>query len=124
MDQLRDLLLISETRLLRFWFGLFGLAFAVFLMTAADDHWEYRITFAMAPAGFWVAALAINGLAMVYGAVTRNYSPFAFIMEDVLGVLTWTSLSITSMISQGTIGGVTVAALINIYLLMRYPAWK
>lgn len=121
---LRLMLLTGETRLLRFWFGLMGIFFSVFLVSSADDRWEYKLTFAVLPAGVWAATFICNGIALIYGSITSHYNPIAFLFEDILGVLAWTALSITSMISQGSIGGITVAALINIYLLMRYPAWK
>ena len=116
---LAELLIAGDTRQLRFWFGLTGIAYALFLSFAAPSHWEYGLAFQVLPPHAWSIMFSVSGLALVYGAVTCRYDRLMLTLEGVLGSIAWTALSITTMMSQGTIGAVTVAALINLNLLLR-----
>ena len=124
MHPLRYLLLTGSTALLRFWFGLMGLGFAIFLVCAAEGHWEYSLMFKWAPAWLWAAAFVANGMAMIHGAYTGYYDRTHFVFECVVGLAAWSGMAIMATISQGSIGGLTVAGLLNLYLFVRYPVWK
>ena len=120
---LAELLIAGDTRMLRFWFGLTSIAFAAFISFGAPSHWEYGIAFMVLPHYVWSALLLVSGAALVYGAVTCHFDRLMLVLEGFIGAATWSALSITTMIAQGTIGAVTIAALINLYLLLRYPTW-
>lgn len=124
MNNLQRLLLTGSTSLLRFWFGLTAIGYAVFLLRVPADHYEYAVTMQVASRYVWVALFILVGCATVYGAVTSKYSKATLVVEGFLGVAVWTAVGISSSISQGSIGAVTIAAVISIYLLIRYPTWQ
>lgn len=124
MLEIRQILLFGDTKLLRFWLGLMSLFFAVFMGGSAGDHWEYFLTFKLLPPSIWSALLTINGAALIIGVITGRYGYFGLCMEGILGTVTWSVIGITSMISQGSLGTVTVAILVNVYLIIRYPTWQ
>lgn len=118
------LILFGETRLLRLWFGLLTTFFSLFVLLGASDRWEYQLTFELLPPIVWAIMFVYSGSALVYGAITCRYNKILLFLEGILGSLAWTAFSITSMISQGSPGAITMVALINIYLLIRYPVWQ
>lgn len=125
MNNLRELLLIGPTQMLRLWFGLTACFFAIFITSnaAASDN-EYTLSFQVMPQLLWAFLLVINGTALVYGSITSRYGKLGLLLEGILGTLLWTALGITSMISQGSLGGITIAIAISAYLLIRYPTWQ
>lgn len=125
MSNLSKLLLTDQTQLLRFWFGLASVFFGLFLIGSnVHDTMEYVITIAIAPPSAWASMFFISGSALIYGAITSKYSRLQMFLEGILGTFAWVSVSITGMISQGTVGAVTIAAAISIFLLIRYPVWR
>lgn len=121
---LAELLIAGDTRQLRFWFGLTSLSFSVFMSFGAPSHWEYGIAFLVLPPHAWSILLGVSGLALMYGAVTCHFDRLMLALEGVAGSIAWVALAITTMMSQGSIGAVTIAAIINLYLLVRYPSWQ
>lgn len=124
MLEIKQLLFFGDTKLLRFWFGLMSLFFAVFMGGSAIDHWEYALTFKLLPPVVWSMLLTINGLALILGVITSRYGYLGLSLEGILGTITWSTIGITSMISQGSLGAVTVAIMVNVYLIIRYPTWQ
>jgi len=124
MHPLRFLLLTGSTALLRFWFGLMGLGFACFLFLVADGHWEYAMMFKWAPSWLWAVTFTASSLVTIHGAYTSVHDRLHFFFECVIGLCAWSGMAIMATISQGSIGGLTVAGLLNLYLFVRYPVWK
>jgi hypothetical protein len=114
----------SETLALRFWFGLVSIGFAAFLLFEAVSHWEYAVSFSFMPHWAWATLFAINGAALLLGAITKRYSKVHLLVEGGLGVFLWVAMGITSMISQGTPGAITMSMFISVWLCIRYPTWN
>lgn len=124
VSPIKYILLQSETVAVRFWFGLVSIFYSLFLSAEAVNHWEYTITFDLMPAWMWSCLLAFNGISYIRSSLTNKYGINSMLMEGILGTLLWVSLSITSMMSQGTPGAVTVAGALSVWLLIRYPTWN
>ena len=124
MNGLQRLLLTGSTALLRFWFGFAAIGYGFFLATAASDHFEYRVTMLVMNRYLWMVLFCIVGVTGIYGAITSKYSKATLVVEGFLGTALWTAVSISSAMSQGSIGAVTIAGVISIFLLVRYPAWR
>lgn len=124
LNEFGRLLATGDTRLLRFWFGVAALFAGIFFLVGGRAVEEYKLTLIVLPHFVWSFLLTLNGLYLVYGAITKRFNRISLFMEGFLGSITWTTLAVTSMISHGSVGGITVAAFINIYLLLRYPSVK
>ncbi len=72
----------------------------------------------------WALLFVLVGCVTIYGAVTCRYSKATLVVEGLLGVALWSAVSISSSISQGSIGAVTIAGVVSVFLLVRYPAWR
>ncbi len=123
-ERLLWLAIYSETTSSRFWFGLLSLGYASFMSFsdyAAHPGSSYVLMFHIAPAWVWSLAFTTNGLALIYGAITRKYSTFLLLLEGVLGIAAWSAAAAATTIEQGAPGGTTVGALIALWVLVRYP---
>lgn len=118
------ILLRGETAAVRFWFGLTTIFFGLFMTTNSAAQWEYLISFIMLPHWAWGIGFITSGLAVFHGAVTSRCSKLSMFLEAILGTVLWVSIAVSSMMSQGSPGAVTIAALMSVWLLIRYPAWK
>ncbi len=117
------ILLQSETSAVRFWFGLTTFFFGIFFASNSAAQWEYAITFIVMPHWMWGIGFMMSGAAVFRGAITRKYSILTMFFESILGTALWVGVAISSMMSQGSPGAVTIAALMSIWLLIRYPTW-
>lgn len=124
MNDLKELLADESDRLLRFWFGAAAIGYGFFLATAAGNHFEYRVTMLIMNRYLWLALFLLVGCTTIYAAVKKNYSKATLVIEGYVGAALWVAVSISSGISQGSIGAVTIAGIISIYLLVRYPEWQ
>lgn len=115
------ILLQAETIAVRFWFGLTSIFFGIFMASDPVSKWEYTITFAAMPYWLWGIGFIISGAAIIRGAYTSKYSYASMFIESVLGTILWVGVAVSSMMSQGTPGAITIAALMSIWLLVRYP---
>lgn len=125
LNELKILLLIGPTQMLRLWFGLMTCLFAFFISSrTASVELEFSLTFELLPQLAWSALLVLVGSTLIYGAVTSRYSKLGLALEGILGTAVWAAIGITGMISQGSLGAVTIGILLNMFLLIRYPIWQ
>ncbi len=123
MKNLQRLLLTGDTAVLRFWFGFAAIGYAAFALGGMNGHYEYSVTMQVMSKWAWATVFSIVGCVTIYSAVTSKYNRCTLIFEGFLGVGVWTAMSISSAISQGSIGAVTIAAVVSVFLLVRYPTW-
>ena len=124
VNPLLYILLQSETTAVRFWFGLTSLFFGLFMWTHPEAKWEYLVTYIIMPHWMWGIGFMVSGAAVLIGAVTKKYSWTSMFFEAILGTVLWVSVSVSSMMSQGSPGAVTIAGLMSMWLLVRYPTWN
>lgn len=124
MNHFKELMLVGSTQMLRLWFGITACFFAIFITSeSALTNPEYALGFAIVPQVYWAIAFMVNGAVLIYGAITSKYSKIGLILEGILGTALWAAVGITVMISQGSLGAVTIATFLSVYLLIRYPTW-
>lgn len=119
----------TETTAVRLWFGLVSIFFALFIFESPlFDYYnaEYHLMATISPywidsRHFWGILFATNGVALIYGVLFKVYSTKLLILEGLLGVAIWGSSAAAVYYAQGTIGAHTVAAMMALWLLARYP---
>lgn len=124
VGSLAYILLQSETAAVRFWFGLTTIFFGLFMVSNSASQWEYLITFYIMPYWAWGIGFIVSGCSILRGAITGRYSFKTMLLESVLGTILWVSVAVSSMMSQGSPGAVTIAGLMSLWLLVRYPTWN
>lgn len=118
------ILLKSETSAIRFWFGLATIFFGIFLLANPQSQWEYVITYIILPHWVWGIGFLMTGSAMLYGSLASKLSTLSMFFEGILGTILWVGVAVSSMMSQGSPGAVTIAALMSVWLAIRYPSWS
>ncbi len=122
--ELREILAHESTRALRLALGAGAVLFGMFLMLGAVNHFEYAVTFSVMPAWAWGGLFVVHGVALVTGALSKQYSLGHLFFEGFLGSLLWLFVAITSMMSQGSPGAITICPIVCGWLVVRYPSWK
>lgn len=114
----------SETSAIRFWFGLATIFFGIFLLLHPESQWEYVITYIILPHWVWGIGFLMTGSAMFYGSMASKISSTSMFFEGILGTILWAGMAVSTMMSQGSPGAVTIAALMSVWLAIRYPTWS
>lgn len=122
-SRLRHLLLEESTGPLRFFFGWGSIGYAL-SMPQFVDYPMYHIALEWLPAWLWSAAFAINGTALIVGALHNNPSRMMYLLEGILGATVWLTLGISTAMAQGMPGPTFFASFIAVWIFVRYPEWK
>lgn len=119
----------SETTAVRLWFGTASIFFAIFIFESPifiSYEAEYHLMVQLSPywidaRAFWGILFIINGSALIYGVLFRAYSTKLLILEGLLGVALWGSSAVAVYHTQDSLGAHTIAAIIALWILARYP---
>lgn len=122
-ERLRRILLEEPTGPLRFFFGFGAIGYSLVLPEFAT-YPMYRLAFEWANPWVWTVAFAVNGWAMVTGALLSNPSRIMYLLEAVLGVACWVGLGVATSLAQGMPGPTFFASFIAVWLYVRYPEWN
>lgn len=121
-------MLFSQTASTRFWFGLVGIGFSSYMISSSTIHSpisEYQLLLQIAPDWVWAIGFLTHGCALIYGVLTHTYNKLLMVLEGILGTVVWTTSAVVIVITQNTIGAQAAAALIAVWLLVRYPThWE
>ena len=115
------MLLLADTRLLRFWMAMCSFGFAIWVVfdPSYSDHHKMATLLAIAPVQ--ATLFFTHGVALMYGVCTGRFSTALLLCEGLLGVFLWFGVGIAEAIEQGVPGPMFVAGLVAVYLLIRYP---
>ena len=122
--RLRWLIRYSQTSAVRFWFSFASLGMASFLLCSplvALPGNEYYIMLSLVKQEVWALIFALNGLALLYGVVSRQYNIVLLWLEGVLGMAAWTAAAACMTIAQGAPGASICGAAIAAWICYRYP---
>lgn len=122
-ERLRVILLEQPTGALRFFFGFGSIGYAI-AMPSFGGYPMYSVALSMFPVWVWALLFAVNGVALVWGAIYGQPSRLMHFLEAVVGVTVWLGMGITTSLAQGVPGPTFFASLISVWLYVRYPAWK
>lgn len=122
-ERLRSVLLEDPTGNVRLFFGAITVGYALFIPNTVG-HFMYQLANEWINPWVWASAFMVNGISLMFGAITNRPSLTGFVLEGWLGLFTWGTMGLATALSQGVPGPTFFAAFIAIWIFVRYPRWK
>lgn len=125
--RLEQILLYDQTSNTRLWFGITSLFFGLFMYyskTAHNSVSEYALMLKFAPDWAWAICFVVNGLSLVYGAITEKFNTVLLVLEGALGAVVWVASAYCVVVTQGGIGAQFAGAVIASWIYFRYPTHR
>ena len=119
-DGILWMLLLGETRQVRFWFSIVSFAFGIetFSPTFVEGN---PLLMLLASDEVWRLAFFVHATAVMYGVITKQYNRWLLILEGMLGTAIYVSLGLADILFWQHPSPTLFCSLVAMYLLIRYP---